>query len=104
MPLWRLRDFHDDDLDQVISIWDKSRQADEPLPVFPVSEVVSAARSGQPTVVAVVGDELVGMATAQVQGERGWVSTVALSTRWRNRGIGSALLGELELRLRTLGV
>jgi transitional endoplasmic reticulum ATPase len=104
MPLWRLRDFHDDDLDQVISIWDKSRHADEPLPVFPVSEVVSAARSGQPMVVAVVGDELVGMATAQVQGERGWVSTVALSTRWRNRGIGSALLGELELRLRTLGV
>jgi transitional endoplasmic reticulum ATPase len=104
MPPWRLRDFHDDDLDQVIAIWDKSRQPDEPAPVFSVSEVVSAARSGQPTVVAVVGDELVGMATAQVQGERGWVSSVALSSRWRNRGIGSALLGELELRLRTLGV
>ena len=29
---------------------------------------------------------------------------VAVSSRWRNRGIGSALLGELELRLRTLGV
>jgi transitional endoplasmic reticulum ATPase len=104
MPPWRLRDFHDDDLDQVISIWDKSRHPDEPSPVFPVSEVVSAARSGQPTVVAVVGDELVGVASAQVQGERGWVATVALSSRWRNRGIGSALLGELELRLRTLGV
>ena len=29
---------------------------------------------------------------------------VALSNRWRNRGIGSALLAELEMRLRTLGV
>ena len=29
---------------------------------------------------------------------------VTVSSRWRNRGIGSALLGELELRLRTLGV
>ena len=71
MPPWRLRDFHDDDLDQVIALWDKSRHPDEPAPVFQVSEVVSAARSGHPTVVAVVGDELVGMATAQAHGERG---------------------------------
>ena len=104
MPLWRVRDFHDDDLDRVIALWDKSRQPDEPPPVFGVSEVVSSARCGQPTVVAVVGDDLVGMATAQVQGERAWISTVALSGRWRNRGIGSALLCELELQLRTLGV
>ena len=104
MPPWRLRDFHEDDLDQIISIWDMSRQPDEPPPVHPVSEVVSAARSGQPTVVAIVGHQLVGMATAQVQGERGWVLAVALNSRWRNRGIGSSLIAELELRLRTLGV
>jgi GNAT superfamily N-acetyltransferase len=104
MPPWRLRDFHDDDLDQAISIWDRSRLPDESHPVFPVSEVVSAARSGQPAVVALVGDQLVGMAAAQVQGERAWISMVALSGRWRNRGIGSALLTELETRLRGLGV
>ena len=104
VPPWRLRDFHDDDLDQAISIWDTNRQPDESQPVFPISEVLSAARSGQPSVVAMVGDELVGMAVAQVQGERGWISTVALNSRWRGRGIGSALLSELELRLRCLGV
>jgi transitional endoplasmic reticulum ATPase len=65
---------------------------------------VSAARSGQPAVVAVVGDELVGIAVAQFQGERAWISIVELNSRWRNRGIGSALLGELEARLRALGV
>ncbi|MBV9351946.1 MAG: GNAT family N-acetyltransferase [Mycobacterium sp.] len=104
MPPWRLRDFHDDDLDQAISVWDHSRGPGEPPPVFPISEVVSAAKSGQPAVVAVVGDELVGIAVAQFQGERAWISIVGLGSRWRNRGIGSALLGELELRLRTLGV
>lgn len=104
MPPWRLRDFHDDDLDQAISVWDQSRQPGEPTPVFTISEVVSAARSGQPAVVAVVGDELVGIAVAQAQGERGWISILGLSSRWRNRGIGSALLGDLEVRLRTLGV
>lgn len=69
-----------------------------------VSEVISAARSGQPAVVAVVGDDLVGMAAAQPQGERAWISVVVLSSIWRNRGIGSALLGKLEIRLRTMGL
>lgn len=103
MPPWRLRDFHDDDLDQVISVWDQSREPAEPAPAFPVSEVVSAARAGQPAVVAVVADQLVGMAVAQVNGDRAWIAMIALSSRWRNRGIGSALLAELESRLRALG-
>ncbi|KKF01686.1 GNAT family N-acetyltransferase [Mycolicibacterium obuense] len=103
MPPWRLRDFHDDDLDQAISVWDQSREPGEAPPAFPVSEVVAAARSGQPAVVAVVGEQLVGMAVAHVAADRAWISMVALSNRWRHRGIGSALLAELELRLRGLG-
>ena len=104
MAPWRLRDFHDDDLDKAICVWEQSRGPDEAHLVFPVSEVVAAARSGEPAVVAVVGDEFVGMAVAHLQGERAWISMVALSDRWRNRGIGSALLAELEVRLWGLGV
>jgi transitional endoplasmic reticulum ATPase len=104
MPPWRLRDFHDDDLDQAISVWDQSRQPGEPPPAFSISEVVSAARSGQPAVVAVVGDELVGVAVAHFQGERAWISIIGLDSRWRNRGVGSDLLSELEARLHALGV
>src|SRR5690349_4915896 len=74
MPVWRLRDFHGDDLDQAIAIWDQSRHPDEPAPVFPISEVVLAARSKQPAVVALVGDQLVGMAVAQLQGDRAWIT------------------------------
>ena len=103
MPPWRLRDFHDDDLDQAISVWDQSREPTEASPAFPVSEVVSAARGGQPAVVAVVDDQLVGMAVAQISGERAWITMIALSSRWRHRGIGSALLTELEQRVRALG-
>ncbi|MFD7987755.1 ATP-binding protein [Kitasatospora indigofera] len=104
VPAWRLRDFHDDDLDQAVLVWDRSRPADEQLPVFPVSEVMAAAHSGQPAVVAVVGEELVGMAVAQAQGERAWLLLMALSAQWRRRGIGSALLAELERRLHERGV
>jgi GNAT superfamily N-acetyltransferase len=104
VAVWRLRDFHDDDLDQAIQIWDQGRHAGEQLPVFPISEVMAAARGGQSAVVAVTGDEVVGMAVAHVQGERAWVLLLALGERWRNRGIGSALLAELERRLRAVGI
>ncbi|WP_354637633.1 ATP-binding protein [Kitasatospora camelliae] len=104
MPSWRLRDFHEDDLDRAIQLWDQDRQADAPPPVFPISEVMAAARTGGHAVVAVVGEETVGMAVAQGQGERAWITLVALSEMWRNRGIGSALIAELERRLRTQGV
>lgn len=103
MPPWRLRDFHDDDLDGAISIWDENRLPDEPAAAFGVSEVVAAARCGQPCVVAAVGDVLVGVAVGQLNGDRAWITMVALNDRWRNRGIGSSLLAELELRLRTAG-
>jgi transitional endoplasmic reticulum ATPase len=104
MPVWRLRDFHDEDLDQAIQVWDQSRVEGATEPVFAVAEVMTAARTGQAAVVAEVGDEVVGMAVAQVQGERAWVLLVALGARWRQRGIGSALLAELERRLRSASV
>ncbi|MBJ7340791.1 bifunctional GNAT family N-acetyltransferase/ATP-binding protein [Mycolicibacterium sp.] len=103
MHPWRLRDFHDDDLDDVISIWEENRLPGEPLPAFGMAEVVTGARCGQPCVVAVVGDQLVGMAGGVVQDDRAWITMVALASRWRDRGLGSALLGELEQRLRTAG-
>ena len=104
MPAWRLRDYHDEDLDQAIAVWDQSRGPGSAEPVFSVAEVMAAARSGQPAVVAEVGDEVVGMAVARTEGERAWILLVAISARWRHRGIGSALLGDLERRLRSQGV
>jgi len=104
MPACRFRDFHDDDLDQAVQIWEQSRAPEYAEPVFSVAEVMAAARAGQPAVVAAVGDELVGMAVAQTQGDRAWVLLVALGSRWRGRGIGSALLANLERRLRSAGI
>lgn len=104
MPAWRLRDYHEADLDQAIQVWDQGRGPGTAEPVFSVAEVMAAARAGQPAVVAEVGDEVVGMAVAQLQGERAWIMLVAIGSRWRDRGVGSALLGDLERRLRSQGV
>ena len=104
MSVWRLRDIHDDDLDQVIRLWDQGRQSEVDHPVFPVSEVIAAARGGQPAVVAVAGPELVGLAVARADGERAWIMLVALSDAWRDQRLGSALIAEVERRLRQTGV
>ena len=104
MPAWRLRDYHEADLDQAIQVWDQGRGPGTAEPGFSVAEVMAAARAGQPAVVAEVGDEVVGMAVAQLQGERAWIMLVAIGSRWRDRGVGSALLGDLERRLRSQGV
>lgn len=99
-----MRDYDDDDLDWAIQVWDQSRASGSPEPVFTVAEVVAAARGGQPAVVAEVGDEVVGMAVARTDGERAWILLIALAAHWRHRGIGSALLADLERRLRSVGV
>ena len=100
---WRIRDFHADDLDAAIRLWDNPAASSE-APVFGLSDLIAAVRSHEPAVVAVVGEELVGTAVATVSGGRAWVMRISLAATWRRRGIGSAMLGELERRLVTAGV
>lgn len=104
---WRIRDFHPDDLDAAVRLWDNPAASSE-APVFGLSDLIAAVRSHEPAVVAVAGnehgEELVGTAVATVSGGRAWVMRISLATTWRRRGIGSAMLGELERRLVAAGV
>src|SRR6516165_5775664 len=102
MP-WRIRDFHEDDLDAAIRLWDDPT-AGSAAPVFGVSELISAVRAEAPAVVALVGEDLVGAVVATVSDSRASVLRISLAPGWRRRGIGSAMLTELELRLVTAGV
>ncbi len=103
MAMWRVRDFHADDLDAAIRLWD-DRAASGEAPAFGLSDLIAAVRAHQPAVVAVVGEELIGTAIAAVSGEAAWVMRISLAAAWRHRGIGSAMLGELERRLVAAGV
>ncbi len=53
--------------------------------------------------VATIDSELVGTAMAGYDGHRGWVYYVAVSPRRRRRGIGTALMREVEHRLASMG-
>ena len=103
MTPWRVRDFHADDLDAVVRLWDNPAASSE-APAFSLSDLIAAVRSHEPAVVAVVGEELVGAAVASVGGDRAWVMRISLAGAWRDLGIGSAMLGELERRLVAAGV
>ena len=103
MAMWRVRDFHADDLDAAIRLWDDPAASSE-APVFGLSDLIAAVRSHQPAVAAVVGEELVGTAVATVGHDRAWVMRISLAPAWRHRGIGSSMLDELERRLVAAGV
>jgi transitional endoplasmic reticulum ATPase len=103
MAGWRIRDFHDDDIDQLVRIWDESRVTDL-QPVYGLAEVVAAARGGGLAVAAVHGEVVVGSAIARIAGDRAWVLLLALASDFRGRGLGSAMLTELEKRATGAGV
>jgi transitional endoplasmic reticulum ATPase len=103
MALWRVRDFHADDFDAAVRLWDNPAVSSE-APAFGLSDLIAAVRSHEPAVVAVVAEDLVGIAVATVGGDRAWVMRISLDPAWRHLGIGSAMLGELERRLVAAGV
>src|SRR4029077_14290325 len=84
--------------DAAVRLWDDPAASSE-APLFGLSDLIAAVRSHQPAVVAVVGEELAGVAVATVTGDQAWVMRISLAAAWRRRGIGSAMLGELERRV-----
>ncbi len=60
------------------------------------SDVVEALNEHQPAAVALASGQLVGAAVARMAGRDAHLLALALHPQWRNRGIGSALLRELD--------
>ncbi|MGP8005685.1 MAG: GNAT family N-acetyltransferase [Acidimicrobiales bacterium] len=60
------------------------------------SDVVEALHEHQPAVVALSSGSLVGASVARVSGADAHLLTLALHPDWRRRGIGSALLRQLD--------
>lgn len=103
VAVWRVREFHESDLDGAIRLLEESHDTNA-QPVASLAEVVAAVRGGQPALVAEVGQQLVATIVSTISGERAWILRLALAPEWRKRGIGSALLAQLERRLVSLGV
>ena len=99
----QLRDFVPSDLEELVRLDDASSTAHQ-SPVFALSDVVSAVSTRNPAVVAVAAGQIVGAAVGRVEGDQAWLLRLALDPAWRGRGLGSALISELEHRLVVAGV
>jgi GNAT superfamily N-acetyltransferase len=102
MPDWRIRDFHSDDLDGILQLWEqiKSTSAE---PVYGLPEVLASCEKDF-AVVAVIGESIVGAAVGRAAHAQGWVVFLATEQASQGRGIGSALLGALEKRMAPQGL
>ena len=103
MTDWQLREFVPSDLEGLVRLDDASSTSHQP-PVFALSDVVAAVAARNPAVVAVASGRLVGTAVSRVEGDQAWLLRLALDPAWRGRGLGSALISELEHRLVMAGV
>ncbi|MFF4585337.1 ATP-binding protein [Streptomyces sp. NPDC001388] len=103
MTGWRVRDYHQDDLEGVVRVDMESGTTDEPA-LFPLADAVSALQDLHPAVVATADDVVIGAAVSRVEGDRAWILRICMAPAWRHQGLGSALITALEHRLFTDGV
>jgi ribosomal protein S18 acetylase RimI-like enzyme len=99
-----IRPFRMDDYTAVHALWCEAgpgltlRPSDEP-------EQVKKKLERDPELFLVAEEEsrLVGVIMGAWDGRRGWIHHLAVHADWRGRGIGTALLHEVETRLAAIG-
>ncbi|MDJ0459840.1 GNAT family N-acetyltransferase [Arthrobacter sp. NQ7] len=102
MPSWRIRDFHTDDVDRMVRLWEQNSDTGD-NPVYSLSEILRSCADGV-ALLAIVDNAVVGAVAAQINGDRATVTMLALLKNWRGQGLGSSLLSELDKRLVGKGI
>lgn len=102
----RIRDFHPDDTDAFLAIWQESL-AGGYEPVYGLSEALASLQQDD-AVVAVEGSgaesRVIGVAVGRAAHEQGWVVFVGVAEDRRGLGVSTRLLGALERRLAVRGL
>ena len=99
-----MRPFQMSDYSAVLALWQQSapgitlRPSDEPAEVARKLE-----RDPDLFLVAEEDSIIIGVIMGAWDGRRGWIHHLAVQESWRNRGVGSALLSEVEKRLKIKG-
>lgn len=91
----------DDDIAAIVRLLEQARAAGE-LPLE-LADMVSDLRDRSSTLVATVGDVVVGAILTRLEGDVGRVVAIVISPEWRHRGVGSGLLERAETQLLRAG-
>jgi MoxR-like ATPase/GNAT superfamily N-acetyltransferase len=102
MTQFRIRDFHADDIDGVLHLWEEMR-ATQAEPVYALSEVLASCQQDY-AVVAVLDDVIIGVAVGRAAHAQGWIVFLSTAAVHQRQGIGGRLLVALEKRMAPLGL
>ncbi|MBM7470837.1 ATP-binding protein [Subtercola frigoramans] len=102
MVSYRIRDFHPDDVDGILHLWEELR-ASQVEPVYALSEVLASCQEDN-AVVAVHDDVVIGAAVGRAAHAQGWIVFLSTTASWQGKGIGSALLAALEKQMTPRGL
>ena len=90
MTSWKIRDFHSQDVEGILQLW-QSLRATKVEPVYDLSEVLASCEKDH-AVVAVQGEQIIGAAVGRAAHDQGWIVFLSTLPDFRGRGIGTSLL------------
>ncbi|MEF2975957.1 ATP-binding protein [Subtercola sp. YIM 133946] len=97
-----IRDFHDDDLDAIVHLWNEVTDGGS-RPVYSLSEVIASCQEDH-AVVAMSEDRLIGAAVGRAAHAQGWIVFFATEAGFPSDQVGAELLDALERRMAPLGL
>ncbi|MDQ4212613.1 ATP-binding protein [Microbacterium capsulatum] len=97
-----VRDFHGDDLDQIVRLWGQVTSGSE-WPIYSLAEVIASCQQDH-AVVAVQGDVLVGAAVGRAAHAQGWIVFFGIAGDDVDAEVSASLLHSLERRMAPLGL
>jgi transitional endoplasmic reticulum ATPase len=97
----RIRDFHDDDLDAVVRLWEDAERRGTP-PVYSLAEVIASCQQDH-AMVATEGEAVVAVVVARAAHAQGWIVFLGIAAD-ADPTATDLLLGALERRVMPLGL
>ena len=97
-----IRDFHDDDLDGVVRLYEDVNR-EQLGSVYALSEVIASCQEDH-AAVAILDEKVIGAAVGRAAHAQGWIVFFAVADSADSAQIGAGLLDVLERRMATLGL
>ncbi|WP_425860225.1 ATP-binding protein [Arthrobacter sp. TWP1-1] len=102
MTAWIIRDFHPQDVEGILQLWQSLRE-NGVEPVYDLAEVLASCEKDH-AVVAVQGEYVIGAAVGRAAHDQGWIVFLATLPEFRGNGIGTLLLAAVENRMAAHGL